>query len=255
MLNTPAAPRISVIIPAWNAENFLADTLKSVQEQTMMDWEIIVVNDGSIDGTTEIVKRMQQQDARIRYVFQENQGLAASRNHGLRLAKGKFIQFLDADDQLIADKFERQLNHIASHPDTDVIYGDCELVYIETGQHVFRGHTLKFGSDPLDDLLRRWPKGESIPIHCALFRRSVLDKENWFDEELKAKEDWLFWVDIILQEPCIVYTPGVVALYIQHADNMCKNTDLMEENERLTEKKIAQRLPIEESRDFTEIFE
>ena len=113
---------ITVIIPLYNAARFIEETLQSVQAQTYTDWECIVVDDGSTDNGAEIVQRMAQADTRIHYVYQSNAGPSAARNHGLRLAKGDYIQFLDADDWFPPQRFERMLSAYMQTSEKVILY-------------------------------------------------------------------------------------------------------------------------------------
>jgi glycosyltransferase involved in cell wall biosynthesis len=108
------APLVSCIVPVFNGERFVAETVESMLAQSYRPIEVIVVNDGSTDGTAAVLERFAE---RIRVVYQENAGQAAARNHGLQEASGEFIAFLDADDLWLPEKLERQMAHLAAHPD------------------------------------------------------------------------------------------------------------------------------------------
>ncbi len=109
------SPLFSVVVPAYNAERFLPTALGSVYRQTVQDFEIVVVNDGSTDNTEEILKR--EQDPRLRVVTRENGGECVARNQGLREARGKYIAFLDSDDAWLPNHLEQALSFLESHPD------------------------------------------------------------------------------------------------------------------------------------------
>ena len=101
--------KISTIITCYNQENFLEETLNSIANQTYPNWECIVIDDGSTDGSAQIVKRRQEEDSRFFYFYQKNAGVSAARNNGLTKITGDFIQFLDADDTLQPTKFEESI--------------------------------------------------------------------------------------------------------------------------------------------------
>lgn len=101
---------VSVVIPAYNAENFLTETIDSVKKQTYSSWEIIVVNDGSTDATPELVRK--ETDARIRLIEQKNAGVSVARNNGLKEAKGEYVVFLDADDLMTPMFIEVRVNFL-----------------------------------------------------------------------------------------------------------------------------------------------
>src|SRR4051812_48468776 len=99
-----AKPLVSIIIPSYNYGRFLAQTLDSVLAQTYTNWECIIVDDGSKDNSGEIAAAYEQKDTRIRYIYQQNQGIATTRNTGLQNIKGDYVQYLDADDMLPPEK-------------------------------------------------------------------------------------------------------------------------------------------------------
>ena len=112
---------ISVIIPVYNGERYLSEALYSVIDQTVHEIEIIVVDDGSTDNSAETIKQFS--DSRIRYIYQSNQGAAAARNHGVSLAQGAFLAFLDADDLWSKGKLSSQLKVMTEHDDADMVFG------------------------------------------------------------------------------------------------------------------------------------
>jgi glycosyltransferase involved in cell wall biosynthesis len=114
---------ISVVIPVYNRERYLAEAIESVLTQDYAPIDLIVVDDGSTDGTAAIVAGM---GAKLRYVYQPNQGIAGARNTGVTLARGSFLAFLDSDDLWLTDKLSRQMAVFAAQPETDVVYGHAE---------------------------------------------------------------------------------------------------------------------------------
>lgn len=113
MNTSPQSPLFSVVIPAYNAERFIGLTIKSILRQTVQDFEIVVVNDGSTDGTAELLASIQ--DTRLRVVHRENGGECVARNHGLREARGKYIAFLDSDDVWLTNHLEQALYFLETH--------------------------------------------------------------------------------------------------------------------------------------------
>ena len=100
-------PKVSVLIPVYNAQNFIQRTINSALNQTFSDLEVIVIDDGSRDKTPDIIRAMKERDSRINYFYQENQGLSNTRNRLAALAKGEFIAFLDHDDEWFPEKIEK----------------------------------------------------------------------------------------------------------------------------------------------------
>ena len=105
-------PTVSIVIPCYNGEATIGETLQSIQQQAFQDWEAIAVNDGSTDGSADLIRQHQVSDSRIQLIEQENQGPSAARNLGLAVAKGKFVNFLDADDLLLPDMLQRMVQKL-----------------------------------------------------------------------------------------------------------------------------------------------
>src|ERR1700680_1606833 len=124
-------PLVTVVVPAYNYEHFISETLLSVRAQTYQQWECIVVDDGSTDNTGSAVSDFVEKDPRIKYIRQENGGLAAARNTGIAHGAGEYYQFLDADDLLEPRKFERQVELLEQHPEIDITFADVR--YFRTG--------------------------------------------------------------------------------------------------------------------------
>lgn len=188
---------ISVIIPLYNAERFIEETLTSVQSQTYQDWECLVVDDGSTDNGADIVKRMAQSDARIKYVYQKNAGPSAARNYGLRLSNGEYIQFLDADDWFPPQRFERMLLAY-SHLKPNVILFSNYCIGNDGDISIHTSHHNNYTTAEILNAKRIYTyffnKFVFIP-GCVMFRRNVLKNMAW-DETRRYSEDWKFYLDI-----------------------------------------------------------
>ena len=117
-------PLISVVIPAYNAEQFLDETLESVLSQTYENWECIIVNDGSTDNTESIAKKWCEKDSRFRLTNKENGGLSSARNWGIKESKAEYIAFLDADDILTPDSLEIRINTLLKE-NVDLVYSNA----------------------------------------------------------------------------------------------------------------------------------
>src|SRR2546430_979121 len=114
---------VSVIMPAFNAERHIVESIQSVLSQTLPDWELVVVDDGSTDNTAEILRTFVSADARIKYVYQPNGRLGKARNTGFQHSSGGLIAFLDSDDLWLPEKLELQVTALAEH-DADIVYTD-----------------------------------------------------------------------------------------------------------------------------------
>lgn len=183
MLNTPL---VSIIIPAYNAAPYVGDAIRSVQQQTYTNWELLITDDGSTDDTATAVKPFLA-DERIRYTRQTNSGVSAARNTGIAAAKGAYIGFLDADDALLPDSIGEKINVLEAEPNTDFVFGDviyCDATLKPTGD-------VLIGSD--DDLLNallRW-KATPLPLSCGnvIARRNIFEDGFRFDTKLSTAAD------------------------------------------------------------------
>ncbi len=170
-------PLITVIVPVYNARNFVIEALRSIQQQNYEPLELIVINDGSTDDSLKIVRSLEM---KMTLINQENAGPAAARNKGLGLAKGDFITFLDADDIWPENKLRRQLAYLLDHPQMVVVWGRSKYF----GEFSERDKKI-----PLDENQTRI----AYQLGSALFRREAFDKVGVFDETFITGEDndWL----------------------------------------------------------------
>ena len=180
---------ISVVIPCFRQARFLGDCIGSLQAQTYPDWEAIIVDDGSLDDTSNVAQQLVAADSRVRFVQQSNAGPSAARNLGLSLARGDWIQFLDGDDVLLPAKFEKQISVLRSAPAlslsyTDYRHGDEANVFVQVQRT--RMPCRFTAADPLFDLARDWETSFSIPIHAPLVAAAFFREQGIrFDESLR----------------------------------------------------------------------
>ncbi len=121
-------PKISIILPAYNRANTILRAINSVIGQTCKDWELIIIDDGSTDGTGKLVRPLCKKDPRIFYRRQENMGAIAARQTGLSLARGKIISFLDSDDYYLPAHLQKHYDYLQKHPETDAVYGKTTIL-------------------------------------------------------------------------------------------------------------------------------
>lgn len=190
-------PLISVIIPVYNGEKTIEETIRSVLNQTFADFEIIVINDGSTDSTVKIVSGFT--DSRIRLLSYHNGSAAASRNRGLDHVRGEYIAFLDADDLWTTGKLEGQLKALQEYPEAGLAYSWTDIID-ENNQFVSRGSRISITGDAWPYLLlSNILDSGSNP----LIRRQVLSKVEKFDESLIPAEDWDFYLRISENYPFV----------------------------------------------------
>lgn len=212
--------KISVVIPTYNRANYIVRAIKSVLAQTYKNYEIILVDDGSIDETRNILEPYLQS---IRYVYQNNAGPAAARNNGITLADGEWLAFLDSDDIWLPHKLEIQLLHcIKLNTDScfhDVSFSDSSSEYIASwNEYVNKGQlglpTLRTGILP-DAYKRMMNTGHLFLTTTFLVRRSVIHHMGYFNEDFRTSEDLEFYFRLAaryrvayISEALAVYSPG-----------------------------------------------
>jgi GT2 family glycosyltransferase len=210
------AGRCSVIIPTYNRAELLPHTIESVLAQTYSDVEIIVVDDGSTDGTRAALLPY---SSRITYIYQDNRGRSAARNVGIEHAQGQYLAFLDSDDLFLPIKLKCQVAYLQKHPEVDLVYGDG-YVMDEAGvlSSLGRFLTRTDGADRLA-FLRRLLRSNLFPPNTALVRRSALDSARPFDEAMGALEDWDLWIRLALRGCTLQFDDRKVAIYRRHSGN------------------------------------
>jgi glycosyltransferase involved in cell wall biosynthesis len=234
-------PKVSVLIPAYNAMAYLSETIESVLSQTFNDFEVIVVNDGSSDGTEQWVSQIV--DSRVKLISQENKGLAGARNTGIAHASVEYIAFLDADDLWEPIKLEKQVRILEENPEVGLVY--TWVAYINEKSE-FTGRVVKYQAegDVWQTLL------ECNIVECgsvAMVRRSCFDTVGVFDWNLSAfnvTEDWDMWLRIAARYPFkVVKEP--VTYYRQSSSSASKNLKAIEQGFHIVIEKAFDSAPPE----------
>lgn len=211
------SPLVSIIIPCYNQEKFLMDTYLHLKEMIYTNWECIIINDGSTDNSLNIIQKISTLDSRIIYYSKENGGTASARNLGLSIAKGSYIQFLDADDYLDINKIEKQVL-MMENGNLEVSYTNSALFfYNHNGNKVVNyasKESCQTTSSLRNTLITRWGIDFSIPIHSWLFLASFLKNHNIkFDDKFRVREDWNFHLLVSSFRPRIGYLIDYVGSY------------------------------------------
>jgi len=209
-------PKVSVVIPTFNYAQYVAHAVQSVLNQSFSDFEIILVDDGSTDKTQAVLAPFQPH---IRYIYQDNKGLPAARNTGIRAANGEYIAFLDSDDLWLPTKLEKQVALLDRREELGLVYCDFCWQYDEAGIVVRSPQRDLFRSGfVFADLLMR----NFIHTPTPIVRSQVFDAVGLFDESLPASEDWDMWLRIVA---CfkIDFVDEVLAIYRFHSSSMSRN--------------------------------
>lgn len=188
---------VSVIMPAHDGEKYIAESIYSMLDQTYKNWELIVVDDGSTDRTSEIVRGFQLADNRIKYLSQRNGGQGKARNAGIRQAQGELIAFLDQDDLWVENKLELQLNAM-SKTGADVIFSDGYIFAdddLTNETMIFSTISGQFDGDTFFNLLLTQNR---IPILSALVRKSEIEKVGLLEEDIFYQncDDYDLWLKL-----------------------------------------------------------
>lgn len=211
-------PAVSVVMPVYQGREHLAAAIESVLAQTCEQFELLVIDDGSTDGSSAIAQTYEERDPRIHYTRQENAGQGAARNAAIGVARGDAVAFLDQDDLWLPDKLARQLPLL---DDTTVVYSDTYI--LREG-----GHS---GEERLSDYLEGWPApatleslivGNTIPVLTALLSRRLLLAHGGFtsDPALKGVDDYDLWLRLAAAGVTFSFVPEPLAVYRVHGAAM-----------------------------------
>lgn len=231
-------PTISVIVPAYNAEQTVLETIASLQRQTFSDFELIVVNDGSTDRTLNQLNTIQ--DVRLKVFSYENAGVSIARNRGLQHATGDFITFIDADDLWTADKLELQIAALKQRPQAGVAYS--RTCFMDE-----QGKTFHVDDQPMPEgnvYAKLLTKNFLLsPGSNPLIRRQALESVNGFDSNFTHGEDWDLYLRLASQwEFVAVQQPQV--FYRQSSTSASSQVEVMERNSLKVIEKAFQTAPL-----------
>ncbi len=233
-------PKVSVIIPAYNAMLYLPETLDTLLGQTFEDFEVIIINDGSTDNIEEWFSTVQVKDSRLRLISQANQGQGKARNIGIQNTRGEYIAFLDADDLWAPTKLEKQVNMLDSNPEAGVVYTWVSTI---DSNGASRGRTLKnYNQGKVWRALiqHNFLECGSTP----LIRRNCFESVGLFDERLPPLEDLDMWLRISCHYKFLVVKESLV-YYRKHPGSSAKNWEAAVRNFNLLLEKAFENPPSE----------
>lgn len=195
-------PLVSVIVPCYNQAQYLSESLNSVINQTYLNWECIVINDGSPDNTEEVVTLFSEKDNRIKYVYQENSGVATARNTGINKSGGVFILPLDADDKIREDYLEKAMQYFVDYPEIKLVYSKVQ------GFGAYNQECELLPYNYLTILYR------NMIYPAAFFRKSDFDKTIGFNPNMvEGYEDWDFWLSLLSEKDKVYQIPELCFYY------------------------------------------
>jgi glycosyltransferase involved in cell wall biosynthesis len=186
------SPLLSVLMPVYNAERYVAQAVESILDQTFQDFEFLIMDDGSTDRSLSILKRYAARDARIHLVSRSNAGYVSALNEMLLQAQGRYIARMDADDVALPDRFKHQVSFLQQHPDVVCVGGAFELID-HKGRFLV---ALKIGTTDAEIQQAALAGHGSICHPTAMMRRSALLKIGGYDETLMPAEDVDLWLKL-----------------------------------------------------------
>ena len=229
-------PRVSIVIPTYNGLKFLPQTIASVMAQTFQNFELLLIDDGSSDGTAEWVAQFnqalslqaesinttdRQTDHQIRFFQQQRGGVSAARNLGIQNAVGEFVAFLDADDLWVSTKLAHQVDYLTQHPQVGLVHGWIALMD-EAG--TLTGRVLS--SRPEDSSLPCLLTKNSVACQTVMVRCSCFEQAGVFDAKADTVEDWDVWMRVARFYP-IAVLPEVLAHYRQVETSLSRSHERM----------------------------
>jgi glycosyltransferase involved in cell wall biosynthesis len=231
--------KLSVIIPAYNRAQMIGDTIDSILSSGLEGFEIVVVDDGSTDRTHAVVSAM---GFPVQYIRQANGGLASARNTGFAVSRGRYVAFLDSDDQWYPGAVRTLVEHLDAHEDIPFIFGDAQMGSPSTGfvsfVETFGGEAFRnLPSREIEPTVRCFDRGpffhqlvrrNVVFLGAVVMRREVVNQVGPFDAFPYGAEDWHFFLRLALRYD-FSYCEGLaVAAYLQHSSNMTKDGDRMQ---------------------------
>ncbi len=211
---------VSIIIPCYNAEQWVSEAIDSALSQTYSPVEVIVIDDGSTDKSLEIIKGYGE---RIRWETGANKGQSAARNRGFSLSNGKYIQWLDADDYIILDKIENQVSYLEEYG-YDIVYSDWRYQYHKQNGNTWLSDVNITGDR--QDILEALLAGLALTVMNCLMKREIVEKVNGFDEDMRAGEDVYFWIKTAIYGAKFGYKPGDYSVYRKYGNITVSSKDL-----------------------------
>jgi len=208
-------PLVSILIPLYNAEKYVHDCLGSVLNQTYKNLEVIIVDDGSIDGSLAIVKQYETLHKEIKVYSQQNSGASAARNKAFSFAQGEYIQYLDADDYLHPDKIWMQMQKLGKGDSTALCFGKCDYFQGENKNILHRHLTIydKNHSASCTFLYTMWLNAEALPPLAYLTHRSLIETSGGWNEELTTNDDGEFFARVIVLSRDIMFVSESISYY------------------------------------------
>lgn len=210
-------PLVSILIPSFNSEEYLANTLNSCLNQSYKNIEIIVVDDGSTDNSLAIAYEYVKKYSSIKVYFQKNIGAPSARNFAFENSNGEYIQYLDADDILDQEKIAMQIKKLKNEDEKSVIFGSCKMfeTSIEESTPYLTSVCMNY-DDPQKFLLDLWGSATMVLPHSWLVPRSIIKKVGSWNEQLLKNQDGVFFAKVVHQSSKVIFAEDSLVYYRTH---------------------------------------
>lgn len=210
-------PKISIIVPTYNRELVLTDTLLSIQRQTFEQWECLVIDDGSTDGTKALIEKWSAKDARFRYLLRSEvhrKGASGCRNYGLSQSKGEYVQYLDSDDLLTPSKIESQLTKLENTKELSIAtcaWGMFSNVHELEVKKELKSYCSFIPAVAIFEVFGEYD--EFMPIHAYLLPKSLIETVGPWNENLGVNDDGEFFCRVLMEAKSICFVPDIAVYY------------------------------------------
>jgi glycosyltransferase involved in cell wall biosynthesis len=221
----------SIIMPAYNAESTIYDSIESVIKQSYEKWELIIINDGSTDDTIKVVSQFK--DSRIKLISQENKGVAEARNTGIRFSNGDFIAFLDSDDIWDEKKLEIQINYLTVN-DIDLLHTDFFYFSTNITDRKYKKYIEPYNFDLSDH--EKLLINDVIVASSVIIRKNTINSVGYFDSSFYGVEDWDYWIRLS-KDHKIGKIDNPLTYYRENMKGISKNFERQLNQELLIRKK------------------
>lgn len=214
-------PLVSIVIPCYNHENYIEDSIQSIIDQTYPSIELIIIDDGSKDQSVEKIQAMlpacEQRFEHVYFNTRPNKGLCATLNEALALCKGKYVSLIASDDMMLAHKTQLQVDYLEQHPEVTGVFAGIEL--IDSNNRVVDRRVSTRTEYSFDDILLNL---HDLPTLTQMFHLKDIVEVGGYDESIKV-EDWYMLLKLTKQQKILKYIPEVVCQYRIHDESFSQN--------------------------------
>lgn len=223
------SPYFSIVMPVKNRESMVGETIESILAQTLKDWELIVINDHSTDGTRKVVQTFKDPRIRVYDLPEGKTGISTGRDFGNEKAKGKIIVVADSDDTSYPNRLKVTHDYFETHPETDVWYGNIDKEYVENGKIETRWFQ-PFNGELLKQI-------NYIPNTASAYRKTAYESVEGYDPNLVVAEDYDLWLQFLETGKTFGFLEKPVTKYRDHQGNITKEQSAIKEKQKFQMKR------------------